>query len=209
MKIYIATTNAGKIKEITAAFIDTNVELIPLEADFDELENKLKEDGIRDMLKISQAKAKEAIKYIQEKNLERFPVIVDDAGIYFEKMQDAPGIETKAFVKNQGGINGVKKLIQEGDGAYFQSIISYMDESFNEPKSFVGKLEGRLSPADNEQEIEKGLPFNHIFIPVGYNKFLYQIPLEERAKFSHRFKAVEQLKECIGELNKEFKIKMR
>lgn len=209
-KIYIGTTNEGKIKEIRAAFTDTDVELLPLEVDFDELEEKMKEEGVRDMMLISKAKAKAAFESIKQQGKELHPVIVDDAGIYFEKLGDEPGIDTKSFVKKNGGIEGVKKLISQGDRAYFQSVISYIDAGFSEPKSFIGKVEGHLSPNDNAVEIEGGLPFNHVFIPDGYDEFMYKIPLEERAKFSHRFKAAALLKEHLSdESGNEMKLKMK
>lgn len=210
MRMYIATTNNGKIKEISAAFSGTAVELLPLKVDFDELEDGMKNAGIKDMVLISQAKAKTAFAKIMQDGMELLPVIVDDAGIYFEKLNEAPGIDSKSFVKEHGGIEGVKKLIEEGDRAYFQSVISYMDKDFSKPLSFVGKVEGSLSAKDDAVEIEDGLPFNHVFIPDGYDNFVYQIPLGERAKFGHRFRAAEELKKYITKIEgAELKIKMK
>lgn len=209
-KIYIGTTNEGKIKEIKAAFANEEIELVPLAVDFDKLEDDLKETGTRDMAEISKAKARVAFQDILEKGGEILPVIVDDAGIYFEKLGDAPGIDSKSFVKEHGGIEGVKKLIAEGDRAYFQSVISYMDQSLSEPISFVGKVEGKLSAKDDAMEIEGGLPFNHVFIPDGYDEFVYKIPLEERANFGHRFKAAALLNEYLNkEIGKEIKLKIK
>jgi len=201
-KIYIGTSNEGKIKEIMAAFGDNEVEFLPLEVDFDELEDQMKQQGIRDMATISRAKAKTAFEFLKKNKMEPHSIIVDDAGIYFEKLGDEPGIDTKNFVKRHGGIEGVKKAIKEGDRAYFQNVISYMDDELSDPKSFVGKMEGRLSPRDDKAEIENGMPFNHVFIPDGYNEFMYKIPLEARKKFSHRFKAAKELKAYLkGEVN--------
>jgi non-canonical purine NTP pyrophosphatase (RdgB/HAM1 family) len=197
--MYIATTNEGKIKEIKVAFENEDVQLIPLEIDFDEVEDGLKQKGIRDMVIISKAKAIAAFEFLKQKGKELLPVIVDDAGIFFEKLGDAPGIDSKSFVKNHGGIEGVKKLIKEGDRAYFQSVLSYMEGDLIEPKSFVGKIEGHLSSIDITTEIESGLPFNHVFIPDGHDEFMYKIPLGVRAKFNHRFKAAEQLKKFLKE----------
>jgi non-canonical purine NTP pyrophosphatase (RdgB/HAM1 family) len=208
-RMYIATTNKGKIKEISAAFRNHDFELIPLEIDFDELEDGMKKDGVRDMVLISKEKAKSAFEFLKQNNKELFPVIVDDAGIYFEKLGDQPGVDTKSFFRSQGGINGIKKVIKEGDRAYFQSVISIMNSSLSEPKSFVGKVEGKLSLNDSATEIEDGLPFNHVFIPDGYDDFMYKISLEEREKFNHRFKAVALLKEYLQEEKNEMRIKMR
>ncbi len=209
-KYYIATTNEGKIKEIGAAFQGEDVELLPLEINFDELEDELKKEGVRDMEIISKAKARVAFQSVVERDLEVLPVIVDDTGIYFEKLGDEPGIDTKSFVKKHGGIEGLKNNIQEGDRAFFQSVISYMDQGMVEPRSFIGRVGGRLSARDDAQEIEGGFPFNHVFIPDGRDEFLYQIPIEERKKFSHRFQAAASLKEFLLEkTEKETRVVMR
>jgi len=202
--MYIASTNAGKIKEISAAFADSGIELISLDVDFDELEDALKQEGITDMETISKAKARAALSVIENKKLEKLPVIVDDAGIYFEKLGNEPGIETKTFVKKHGGIEGVKKVIEEGDRAYFQSVVTYMDHVLAEPVSFVGRLYGKLSAKDTATDNEKGFPFNHLFIPDGADDFLYKIPLEQRKNFSHRFLAAGQLKNYgLSEIKRE------
>ncbi len=197
MKIYIATTNEGKINEIKSAFTDTEIELISLNIDFDEIEDELKKSGATNMIVISKAKAKSAIEVIKEKRLELLPVITDDTGIYFEKLNNEPGIETKSFIKKHGGIDGVKKVIAEGDVAYFQSVLSYIDQEMAEPVSFVGRLHGRLSPKDDWSGLEKSAPFGHLFIPDGYDDFLYKISTEQRKKFHHRFLAAQQLRQYI------------
>lgn len=208
MKTYIATTNEGKIKEIKSALESAGIELISLDVDFDQLEDELKKNNCRDMVEISKAKAIEVIRQISDKNLEVLPVITDDAGIYFERLGDLPGIDTKTFVKQNGGIDGIKKMINEGERAYFQNVISYFSQDMKEPATFMGRVDGKLSALDNSIEIEKGFPFNHIFKPDGDNRFMFQIPLSERVNFSHRLKAAQKLNQYLQE-KVEHKLKIR
>ena len=200
-KLYIATTNQGKIKEIRAALGGS--ELIPLEIDFDDLESDLMRHGVSDMVTVSKAKAVAAFDNMKQQGLEEFPVIVDDAGIYLERLGGAPGIGTKDFVRNYGGLTGVKETVVEGESAYFQNVLSYMDGRLEKPKSFLGKVGGHLSVKDDAAEIEKGFPLNHLFIPDGYGDFMYKIPLYERLKFSHRFRAAVLLGEYLESLENE------
>lgn len=174
MKIHLATTNPGKVKEFRAALEGRDIELLPTKLDIPELDTN-------DMVEVSKDKARQA--FLQLKA----PVLVDDAGIYIEKYGDFPGTKTKDI-----GIEGVLPKISEGDRAYFQSVVTYMDEQLSEPVSFVGKVEGILSLKDStpSTEREAGLPFNHLFIPEGKDQFMYQIPLSERMSFNHRAKAL-------------------
>ncbi|MFA6100154.1 MAG: non-canonical purine NTP pyrophosphatase [Patescibacteria group bacterium] len=204
MKIYVATTNEGKLKEIRAGLDSLNAELIPLGVETDEVEEALKKEGVRDMVAISQAKAREAQKFIKEKGLEAHPVIVDDAGIYFADRIDFPGIDSKSYIK-QVGLEGAKAEIQEGSKAYFQSVVSLADGDSVE--SFVGRVNGTLSKNDTATETEKGFPFNHLFIPEGEARFLYQIPIEERKGFSHRMKALAELRDHLKERLEQERIK--
>lgn len=197
MKVYLTTTNEGKIKEITAALVGSGIELMPTKLE------EIMEPQIVSMGEISRYKAKQAYDLLLKSGIEKPAVLVDDAGIYFEKYNEFPGVMSK-YIMEGIGMDGVKNLIAEGDKAYFQAVLSYMDETMKEPVSFVGKSEGTLSLKDNNLDLEGGLPYNHLFIPTGHDKFAYQIPTEERS-YNHRMKAARMFVEFIDERNKELK----
>lgn len=74
-----------------------------------------------------------------------------------------------------------------------QTVISYMDETLKEPLQFVWKVEGEFS-FDFLEELgdEKLMPYNHIFIPDGYDKpvqFFYEEfkMVNQRAKAAQKF----------------------
>ena len=198
MKVYIATSNEGKIKEIKTALGDLAIELVPVDVDLDETEDEIKKNGITEMVAISKAKATTAYQEIKSRGLEDHPIITDDSGIYIEGI-DGPGINTKKFVKEHG-IDGLKNVLTENQSAYFQSVISIMRDGLSEPESFVGRIDGHLSLKGNFDNVEKGFPFNRFFIPADRPEFMAEIPLEQRINYSHRLKAAEELKKYLAKM---------
>ncbi len=185
--IKIATTNLGKIREIQYCLGD-HFEIEPIMIDLIEPQNS-------DMIEVSKSKARQAFEMIGE------PILVDDSGIYFEKYNQFPGVYSKMLVDGVG-IKGIKCLVQDGDKAFFQTVISYMDETLKLPESFIGKSTGRLDLSDASLDLEQGFPYNHLFKPDGYDQFIYQIPMDQRMNFGNRMKAASQLKEYLTDRNK-------
>ena len=198
MKVYVATSNEGKIKELKMALGGLAVELVPVDIDLDGVEDEIKKSGITEMVAISKAKALRAYQEIKSRGLDDYPIITDDSGIYIEGV-DGPGINTKKFVKERG-IDGLKNVLTEGAPAYFQSVISIMRDGLLEPESFVGRIDGRLSLKENFNNVEKGFPFNQFFIPADRPEFMVEIPLEQRINYSHRMKAAEELKKYLAKM---------
>jgi XTP/dITP diphosphohydrolase len=44
---------------------------------------------------------------------------------------------------------------------------------------------------------DKGFAFDKIFIPIGYNKRFSEMTPEEKNKISHRYKAIQRLKDYL------------
>ncbi|MCL4379422.1 MAG: hypothetical protein M1160_02125 [Candidatus Marsarchaeota archaeon] len=186
IKIYVATTNTGKLKEFREVLNGSGIDIESVDLKFDELQND-------DIEKISKDKAIQAFSRL------RSPVLVDDVGIYIDKYKNFPGINAKQVVESLS-LYGIKRLIDEGDRAHFLIAISYMDSSLNEPQTFFGKTEGKLS-LNYRGEGERDFPFNQLFIPDGESKFVCEIPVEERKRFSHRMKAAIDFKMYILQKN--------
>jgi XTP/dITP diphosphohydrolase len=186
-KVFVATTNEGKLKEFMAVFEGSGIILESIGIKFNELQAD-------DIEKISKDKAQQAF------SISKKPIFVDDVGIYIDKYKNFPGLNAKQVAAGLG-IDGIKRLIDEGDKAHFTVALSYMDETLESPKTFIGKTTGKLSLRFNGQE-ETGFPFNQFFIPDGESKFVCEIPVQERARFSHRMKAAEKLKQYLIQKNK-------
>lgn len=87
------------------------------------------------------------------------------------------------------GLENVLKLIEEGDEAEFRTVITYMD---GEREIVVeGAVEGTLTKTI-EGNVNPKAPFSSIF-RVG-NKLMKDLAGDELRIYSHRGRALEQLK---------------
>ncbi|MCC7574285.1 non-canonical purine NTP pyrophosphatase [Candidatus Woesearchaeota archaeon] len=60
-------------------------------------------------------------------------------------------------------------------------------------KIFKGEIKGTVV----EMKGDKGFAFDKIFIPIGYNKRFSEMTPEEKNKISHRYKAIQRLKDYL------------
>lgn len=181
MKLAIVTANAKKYQQI-AEQIDDIVEPYQLVCGLDELQMPLIEE-------ISHHKCVQAREHFKQ------PVLVDDSGIYFCHYNNFPGSMTKWLYEGVG-LNGIKHLFENGEStrAIFQCVLSYMDETLEMPKQFIGNVEGelRFSLLEHMEE-EPKLPYDLIFKPDEMETVV-SLNMEKRKNISHRGKAVQKLK---------------
>lgn len=115
-----------------------------------------------DMMEISKNKAIEAFKILQE------PVLVDDSGFYITAYIDFPGTFSK-FLYQQLQRDWLYKLLEwESKDAYFQCVISYMDQSLSEPISFVWTHEW-IVDFDKEYMFNPKMPYDSLFSPKDWS----------------------------------------
>jgi non-canonical purine NTP pyrophosphatase (RdgB/HAM1 family) len=112
-KIYYATSNPGKFEEV-----ERYVKLKTLPIHLEQYAGELDELQTYDQRSIAIAKAKQAWDILQR------PVLVDDSGIYFEQYHQFPGVFSK-FVYYGIGFEGIFKLVNPGDRAYFLLYLVY------------------------------------------------------------------------------------
>ena len=87
------------------------------------------------------AKAR-AVDAFQKCNL---PIIVEDAGLFIEKLAGFPG-PYSSYAYRIIGNEGVLKLMENivDRKACFRSVIAFLSSKTNKPKCFKGKIEGRI-----------------------------------------------------------------
>ena len=174
--VYFVSSNAGKIEEVTKHLKNFGIEVIGRELELIEINSE-------DQEQISKAKALEACKAISQ------PSIVEDTGIYFSAYKKFPGTHSK-FVYNSIGYDGILKLLEGKDrNANFITTVSYCEPN-SEPKSFVGFCKGKIID-EVRCEPHPRLPYDGIFIPNGDTRTFAEMTKEEKAKYSHRAKALE------------------
>ncbi len=194
MKIFLATGNKHKIKEIEKIFKMDNVEILSVNDGIEIPE--VVEDG--DTFEAnSQKKAVEIAKFTN------MITIADDSGLCVDALNGAPGVYSARYAGEHGNdLDNNLKVVKELQGienrtARFVCVIS-LAKPTGEVYSFRGEVEGEF--IDNPVGTE-GFGYDPHFFMKEYGKTLAQIP-EIKNKISHRAKALEKLKENIAEILK-------
>jgi len=183
MKIVLASSNKGKVKEIKKILKDyeiiTYTELIkPIE--IDENGKSFKENAI--------IKAKS----ISEK-LPGFIVLADDSGISVPVLGGIPGIYSARFAgEGASDKDNLQKLINElrkknikKTSAFYTAAIA-----ISTPYGIYtthGFMHGEVI---DEARGNKGFGYDPMFIPKGFDKTLGELDEEIKQQISHRFKAL-------------------
>lgn len=187
MKILIASTNKGKIREFYSLLKDLDIEVIGLDQCKIEIPS-VEEDG--------QTYEENALN--KAKTMHRLTglmTIADDSGLEVDSLQGAPGIFSARFAGSQAtDKENNQKLLTLLDGknnrkARFKAAIVLVGHGIEEV--FIGTIDGKIAikPAGNE-----GFGYDPLFIPEGYEKTFAEIGQFLKNKISHRAIAMEKLK---------------
>ncbi len=194
MKIFLATGNKNKIKEIEKIFKMDNIEILSINDGIEIPE--VVEDG--DTFEAnSQKKAVEIAKFTN------MITIADDSGLCVDALNGAPGVYSARYAGEHGNdLDNNMKVVKELQGtenrkARFVCVISIAKPD-GEVHSFRGEVEGEF--IDNPVGTE-GFGYDPHFFMREYGKTLAEIP-EIKNKISHRAKALEKLKENIDKILK-------
>lgn len=191
-KIIISTGNKDKVKEIREILGTDSYEILDkneagYEAiEFEETGETLEENAI--------LKARGLWNFTKSK------VIADDTGLFVESLDDSPGIFSARYSgENATDKKNRAKLLKEmrnkkNRKAKFITVIALIDEEGNE-KIFKGECSGKIL---EEEKGNFGFGYDSIFVPDGYVKTFGELTNEEKAKISHRSKALEELKKYFN-----------
>jgi XTP/dITP diphosphohydrolase len=201
MKILIATTNEGKLRELKNILSDLNVEFLSLK---DVKEVVEVEEDKETFLENAIKKAVESSKFY------KLPVIAEDAGLEVDTLNGYPGVYSARFYSIDFGgkfeyenlskdeKNNLKllKLMEgkENRKARYKTVVAYYDYKKGIGFWTEGVCEGVIA---TKPEGTGGFGYDPLFIPEGYNKTMAQLTPEEKNKISHRGKAVAKLKELL------------
>lgn len=195
MKIVLATSNSGKVKEIKEFCNEYDViaysDLIePFE---------IVEDG-ESFASNALIKARAVYKALHDS---KALVLADDSGISIEAFDGAPGLYSARFAgvgaSDKQNLQKVITQLQEKQktqsNAYYTAAIAIVTEG----KEFVvhGWMYG--SVVDTPRG-DGGFGYDPIFIPKGFNKTLGELPSDVKKGLSHRSKAIELAKVILKKL---------
>jgi len=186
-KIFIGSTNPGKIKEFTDAFNTLKLEI----SDPNQLKinAKIEETGIT-------FEENALIKARQWAKLSNLPTLVDDSGLCIDYLGGKPGIFSARFVKgnDQDRNNKILELLKDiplpQRTAHYICVIAFVDPISKIEITTQGICKGIIL---DQAQGDKGFGYDPIFQPLGYKQSFGQLPMEVKQKISHRAKALAKM----------------
>jgi XTP/dITP diphosphohydrolase len=193
-KLLIATSNKNKIREISAMLDDRNLLLQSL-ADFENFPDVIED---RDSFAgNARKKANEYFKHCQ------IPVIADDSGLVVDKLNGEPGVYSARYAgenstdleNNKRLLNKIKIAKLKEPKAKFVAVICYKDSE--REAIFIGEVEGVIL---SESRGKRGFGYDPLFYLPESQKTFAEMDLIEKAKYSHRAKAIKKLQVFLNKI---------
>ncbi len=180
--VFFVTGNEDKFKEAKATLEKAGVELKKSEIEI--VEKKFPTEK-----EVSMGKALAALRELKA------PLIVEDTGIYFGAYENFPGPNANVVFKGIG-YDGLLKLLEgKSRKAFFRTSVCFIQPNCN-PVCFIGECPGKI--ADNVSDVIS-FAYDAIFIPDGDKRTFSEMTKEEKEKFSHRRKAMEEFARWLKE----------
>ncbi|MBD3796415.1 MAG: RdgB/HAM1 family non-canonical purine NTP pyrophosphatase [Campylobacterales bacterium] len=185
MKLVLATSNKGKVREIKELCKD--FEVVPYTDLIEAFEIIEDADTFKENALI---KARAVYKALNDENV---IVIADDSGISVDVLDGAPGIYSARYAgENANDKDNLYKLIEaikekgvSSSPAYYTAAIAIVTK--NKEKSVHGWMYGiALTKAIGEG----GFGYDPMFVPEGYDKTLGELDEDIKKELSHRSKAL-------------------
>lgn len=191
-KLFLATKNKDKIKEMTNILGFLNLELLtPYDLGFNNFE------PVEDGKTLKENAIKKAVEWFK---MVKMPVIADDTGLFVRALNEYPGVYSARFAGENASYEENRNLLLlklkgiSDRKAYFETVICFFDGS---KKILVnGKLYGKITEKGRGQN---GFGYDPIFMPDIYNKTLSEITPSQKNAISHRAIALLKLREKLKE----------
>ena len=195
-KLLLATTNKGKIKELSEFLRALPLKIVSLKDV--EIDVDIEEDG-NTYIENSQ---KKALLYAK---LSGLAAISDDGGLEIEFLNGEPGVRSRRWLgydaTDEVLIEHLKKVVRsipkDKRQATFTTVVS-----FALPNGGVWSEEGSISgilSQEPEPKLLEGYPYRSFFYLPQLKKFYHESELtqEEMKEYNHRYKAIAKLKPMI------------
>ena len=204
--ILVATTNPGKINELTT-LLGRAVNWISL--DYFKGIEEIKEDGDT----FGQNARKKATGYAKMTGLW---TLADDSGLVIDALDGAPGVKSARFSGEKLKGNDRTLIDHRNIKKVLRLLESVPDKKRNarficslclaSPEKILIQTQGTLEGFITDREIgENGFGYDPIFFVPRLNKTVAQLTSEEKNAISHRGNAIRELKNKLEKLLKEEK----
>lgn len=191
MKFFIATKNAGKIKEFERIFKKSGLEFLS-ENDFDNAFSEPDETGTT-FTQNAIIKARAGVEY------SGLPTVADDSGLCVDALGGKPGIMSARYAGEHGDskanneklLNELKGVSEQNRTAHFICVIACV---FPDGREFTvtGKCDGKIDFAESGNS---GFGYDPLFIS-SVGKFS-EISAETKDTVSHRAKALKEFSQRL------------
>jgi len=185
LKLVLATSNKGKVREIKALYDE--YEVIPYSELIEEFEIIEDGDSFKENALI---KAKAVFKALDDEDV---IVMADDSGISVEILDNKPGIYSARYAgENANDKDNLYKLMEDikekgvkSSSAHYTAAIAIVTKG----KEYCvhGWMYGK---AQTVACGDGGFGYDPMFIPLGYDKTLGELDDEIKKALSHRSKAL-------------------
>jgi XTP/dITP diphosphohydrolase len=187
----VASGNAHKLREIAEIFNDYQV-LSQKQAGFDV---DVEETG-KTFMENALIKARAASQALQQ------PVVADDSGLCVDALGGAPGVYSARYSGGHGNDKANRELLlknmqnENNRRAYFVCAMALVFPDGKEV-TVEGRTYGNIL---HEETGEGGFGYDSLFLSDDLNKSFGLATAEEKNGVSHRFRALQALREKIEEL---------
>jgi len=195
MKLVLATSNKGKVREIQALCED--YEVVPYSELIDPFEIIEDADTFKENALI---KARAVFNALEDKDV---IVIADDSGISVDILNNAPGIYSARYAgENASDKDNLEKLMKdikakgvESSPAFYTAAIAIVTKTSE--RTVHGWMYGT---ALTQRRGKGGFGYDPMFVPLDYDKTLGELPDAIKKKLSHRSKALLLVKKILKTL---------
>jgi XTP/dITP diphosphohydrolase len=191
--LLIATTNSGKLIEISAHLKGLPFRLISLK-DLSEAPSVV-EDG-RTFLENARKKAHELARWSGK------PTLADDSGLVVEALGGRPGIHSARYAGENATDEDNRRLLlkelegvpEKERGAAFVCVLVLAGQEGDEIVT-EGRVEGRITTAPRG---DGGFGYDPLFFVPSLGRTTAELSLEEKNKISHRGLALDAMREKMN-----------
>jgi XTP/dITP diphosphohydrolase len=191
MELVFASNNAHKIKEIE--------QILPDSINVLSLKNVGCEEDIPETADTIEGNAILKAEYVAR--CYNYPAFADDTGLEVDALGGAPGVYSARYAGDHKDADAnMDKLLKALDGktnrkARFKTVIALQYKS--KIHTFTGIVEGEII---TEKRGTRGFGYDPVFVPEGSDRTFAEMSMEEKAKISHRGRAVEKLIAFLKEI---------
>lgn len=189
MKIVLASSNPGKLREIQQVLTPLTLQLVP-QSEF--VTQEAEETGLT-FVENAIIKARHAAR------LSGLPALADDSGLEVDALQGAPGIYSARYAgpgatdqeNNSKLLRELEKLPQAPRSARFHCVLAYLRHTEDPcPLIAQGVWEGEII---DDPRGDNGFGYDPLFFSREHRATSAELPSEVKNRSSHRAKALEKL----------------